>query len=205
MTAKWILYREQLRQLGQPNQERLRIALRWAICSVHTPIKLHESEFASYQWYGRYPSYLRNRKKRALIDAERFVNNLDWDAFLALDLEAKIEFIVKSIFGLGYAKTALALDCAQIEDIACLDIWIARARLGVGKRIPTFRNAKQYLGLVEQAFGSVSGSGIKQWYEFYRIVPAFRQTNHAIMFQAMGVETERQLPLIDFEIPEEIV
>lgn len=193
MTAKWIEYKAAMAQ-HDPTPERLRAGLCWAVCTVHSSVRISEREFEAYWYHGRLPRSLPTMRTRALADVERFMNRLDFQHFLSLSLSSQLTSIVQSVHGLSYAKAAFALDCSRVANVACLDVWMVRTRLHLD-RAPNWRNAEHYLDLVEQAFGCREGSGTLQWKAFMELPTAFRSTNHEVVFRAMGVETERQLTM----------
>ena len=189
--AKWEAYKTALASTP-PTRERFRAALCWAVCTVHSSVKISEREFAAYYNGGQLPRSLPKMKHRALSDVEKWLDTLDFDRYRDLPTAEMLDGIVNNVKGLSYAKAAFALDTAMLANIACLDVWMIRSKLGLD-RAPSWRNVDHYLDLVQQAFGKVDGSGSLQWKEYYRINRAFRSTSHAVVFAAMGVETERQL------------
>lgn len=189
--AKWEAYKTALAS-SPPTRERFRAALCWAICTVHSSVKVSEGEFVAYYVNGKPPKSLSTMRHRALSDVEKWLDTLDFDRYQGLPTATMLDGIVNNVKGLSYTKAAFALDFAMLANIACLDIWMIRGLLGMD-RAPSWRNVDHYLDLVRQAFGIVDGSGSLQWKEYYRINKAFRSTSHAVVFAAMGVETERQL------------
>jgi len=186
-------WRDYKRELGErePSLDRLRIALNWAVCTVHSQVATSEREFERYHYDGILPATLPKMRHRALADIRAFCDALDWEKFRRASLARQLDAIVGRVHGLGYAKVAFAPDFALLHDVACIDIWMARQRLGL-PRAPNWKNAKHYLSVVRQAFGKIEGSGREQWAHYQRVNRAFRRSNHAVVFQAMGVRTEQQ-------------
>lgn len=180
-------YRKQARAI--PLEHKLLAGLVWAICTVHCQVSASETEFTRYWNLGELPKTLPQMRHKAISSARRFCDNVSYQRFARLSVENKLETIVSNVHGLSYAKAAFALASVGDANLGCIDVLIARER-GVGRR--TWTSAKDYLATLSLLYGKWQGSGDKQWNEYWRLNKAFRRSNHACVFDAIGVKTEGQ-------------
>lgn len=192
----------QYRRQVQPSEQTLRTALQWAVCTIHSQVLISEREFARYYYWGILPRTLPKLRHRALADIQNLP--LNYSQFRRLSIERKLNYLVSSIHGLGYAKAAFALACSREADIGCLDSHMAQ-RHGLvsptGRVRSTWYSARQYLSDCSKAWGDWRYSGRKQWREYAAMDNSAgrrtRQYAHEAYFQAVGVRTigQKELPL----------
>ena len=177
-------------------RETLFRGLVWAICHVHNQVVTGEREYLRWATTGELPNTLPLMRHRGIRDAHRFAYTVNLARFQRLPLRGKLEAIVGAIYGLSYAKATFALTCIGQANVACIDVHIGR-KYGVRTQ---WRNAGAYLASVKQAYGKVHGSGDEQWRDYYRVIKAFRRSNHAPFFATIGVEVYGQVGLFQQEV-----
>jgi len=162
--------------------ERLRLSLQWAVFTVHSQVAESEKSFRFYATTGALrTACLADRRTRALESVDAFCRALRWRTFARASTAAKIDQIVRAVYGLGYAKATFALTFAGLIDVACMDVHAIRR--GLGQERAQWRDARAYLADVRRAFGCVRGSGRRQWAAYEQWVPAFARSQHASIFE----------------------